>query len=73
MKIPRHADIKLIINSNSIVFKKLKLIRFRFISIDTFIIAEINDIKKYPIINANVPKYFGRKIMHKIKIEEDMI
>ena len=51
-KIPRHDDIKFINSSKKMVFRKLKLIKFRFRSIETFIIAEINDIKKYPIINA---------------------
>lgn len=46
MKIPRHAEIRFVIKSIKIVFRNPRLTRFRFISIDTFIIAEINDIKK---------------------------
>lgn len=73
VKIPRQEDIKFVKMSKNIVFRKPKLTRFRFASIDTFIIAEMSDIKKYPIISANVPKYFGKKIMLNIKIEEETI
>lgn len=73
MKIPRQEDIRLVKISRKIVFRKLKLTKFRFASIDTFIIADISDIKKYPIINANVPKYFGKNIILNIKIDEETI
>ena len=54
------------------VFKKLKLARFLFKSIDIFVIVDTTDINKYPIIMEYVPKYFGKNVMHKIKIADEI-
>ena len=68
---PRSAENKLINIIKNDVFKNSRLTKFRFFSIKIFIIAEISDIKKYPIIKAYVPKYLGRNNMHNIKIDDE--
>ena len=73
INIPRVAEATLIKTRIKIVFIKFKLINFLFDSIEIFIIAELSDIKKYPIIKAQVPKYFGKKKMLKINIAEEMM
>ena len=72
MKIPKSDDIKLINNRTNIVFKKLKLTRFLFKSIEIFVIADIIDIDRYPIKTEYVPKYLGKNIIHKIKIDDEI-
>lgn len=72
-KYPSRAESKLIMVRIAIVFKNSKLARFRFVSIDMFIIDETTDIKKYPKIREYVPRYLGKKIMHNIRIAEDTI
>ena len=55
------------------VFRKPRLTRPRLYNIDMFILADVIDIRKYPIINEYVPRYFGKKKMLSTKSAEDMI
>ena len=72
IKLPINADNIFIIINVKMVFKNLRFTSFLFISIDIFIIEEMRDIKKYPIISAYVPKYFGKKNMLNIKTTDDI-
>ena len=49
---PTDVEIKITIKIKNIVLRKLKSISFLFLSIVIFKIAEVIDIKKYPIIKA---------------------
>lgn len=73
MKYPNIEANAIIIKTINSVLRKLRSISFLFLSINAFIIAEVNAIKKYPTIRANVPIYFGKKMMHKIKRAEETI
>ena len=52
MKTPSVVEIKITIKIRNIVLRKLRSISFLFLSIVIFKIAEVIDIKKYPIIKA---------------------
>ena len=73
MKIPKLADKRLMMMSIKTVFRKPRLTRPRLYNIDMFMLADVIDIRKYPIINEYVPRYFGKKKMLSIKSAEDMI
>ena len=54
------------------VFKKSNEIKFRFLSIKIFIVDDVIDINKYPIMSAYVPRYLGKKKMHKMRSVDEI-
>ena len=70
-KKPKSDENILIASIVKMVFKKSKVTSFRFFNITKLSVEDVSDIKTYPIINENVPIYFGRKNMHKISTAED--
>lgn len=71
-KIPRIEEKILIIINKKTVFRKSRFASFRLISIEIFMIDEMNDIRKYPMISAYVPKYLGKNIMLAINTADEI-